>query len=152
MAHYLGSPGALFLSDRVSSSVAGTERDVGKEQRRFLEHSLLLVIYAAVYRRRFCRPKYVNEEQQPGTSFPTLRLSVSFSYVKAVLVFNIACKASPSFFGEFPMLIYAVLIYAVLKFNPAASRFRRCRAYGTACEVQCSPVSPGAPSNQRPQL
>lgn len=45
--------------------------------------------------------------------------------------FNIACKASPSFFREFPMLIYAVLIYAVL-IQPNSIQIQRWDSLGGA--------------------
>lgn len=84
MAGNLRSPGALLLSDSVSCQLflprwLESETDSGKEQYGCLSHSLLLVIYPAVYKRVFCRPIYVNDEPMQGISFSTLRLSVSSS-------------------------------------------------------------------------
>ena len=84
MTRSLWSPGDLLLSDTAGRRSflplwLESERDLGKEQCVCLNRSVLLVIYPAVYKRCFCRPQYVNEEQTQGISFSTLRLSVSSS-------------------------------------------------------------------------
>lgn len=64
----------------VPSGAAGIRKRIGKRAVSMSEpFSPLGKIHPAVYKRSFCRPKYMNDEQMQGISFSTLRLTISSS-------------------------------------------------------------------------